>query len=174
MILSLSLAPVLEFPIGQLPPARPPKDGCRHWPFINQMQPFPLSGSSMRWHSNLSPIPLSSPHPPHLSMRPQSLLSGGGIHPKNVERQSMYGVFTCNCRPEVQAHVTPHASPIPGHTGQPGMPSGPPSMGHGGPAPMGKPGINAMGPPLHHHGAPHHDAGPQGGSDEVGMYHHHM
>ena len=73
-----------------------------------------------------------------------------------------------------KAQVTPHASPMPGHAGQPGMPSGPPSMGHGGPAPMGKPGMSAMGPPLHHHGAPHHDAGPQGGSDEVGMYHHHM
>lgn len=72
-----------------------------------------------------------------------------------------------------QAQVTPHASPMPGHAGQPGMPPGPPPMGHG-PGSMGKPGLSAMGPPLHHHPASHPDAGPQGGNDEVGMYHHHM
>jgi hypothetical protein len=71
-----------------------------------------------------------------------------------------------------QAQVTPHASPMPGHAGQP-MHSGAPSMSHGGPAPMGKPGLGAMGPPLHHH-APSHPEGPQGANEEVGMYHHHM
>lgn len=72
-----------------------------------------------------------------------------------------------------QAQVTPHASPMQGHAGQPGMHSGAPSMSHGGPTSMGKPGLGGMGPPLHHH-APSHNDGPQGANEEVGMYHHHM
>ena len=71
-----SLAPVLEFPIGQLPLARP-SQGCRHWPFINQMQPTPCQ--SLPCAGTPISVQISSVHPtaPFIHVRPPSLLSGG-------------------------------------------------------------------------------------------------